>query len=163
MSRATIYRQFPGGRDQLIDQAFRAELARLTEEICASAWKADSLETALASLLCDAGTAILNHAVVQYLVRYEPEVLAARLSFDRFDETLSLVRRIFAPVLHRFTGEQASEELIEWVARMTISLTFSPGLADITKLDEVRQLVRAFALPGLQYSQQPSQIQGASV
>src|SRR4029077_17618620 len=75
LSRATVYRYFPGGRDQLIREVIAFEMTRffrrLAEGVAGCPDFAGLLETALRF----AHRAVEDHDVLQKILQTEPELL----------------------------------------------------------------------------------------
>lgn len=153
VSRATVYRAFPGGKDALLNTVLQVEVHRFLDRVRAEVEAADSLEDALVVAVLEAGRTIAGHQALQYLLEHEPELVLPRFAFHQLDELLTVVRAVGAPLLARFLDDDvaAGERVAEWVARITLSYTLSPATGYSTT-DEaaVRTLVRTFVLPGIQ-------------
>lgn len=153
VSRATVYRAFPGGKDALLNTVLQVEVHRFLDRVRDEVEATDSLEDALVVAVLEAGRTIAGHEALQYLLDHEPELVLPRFAFRQLDELLTVVRAVGAPLLARFLGDDvnAGERVAEWVARITLSYTLSPA-AGYSTADEaaVRTLVRTFVLPGIQ-------------
>jgi AcrR family transcriptional regulator len=75
VSRATIYRQFPGGREQLVSETITWEVARFFGRIEEAIADAPDLGAKLAVALVTGHRAIVEHRLLQRLLRSEPEAL----------------------------------------------------------------------------------------
>lgn len=135
VSRATLYRWFPGGRDELLRETIAWQtdqfFLRLAGEVQGSA----SLDEVLATALRLAHRWIAEDAVLQRLVATEPGRLVPAIA----DETRRLVPRIarfVAPWL-----PPGSEARAEYVARIAVSLIGSPGGWDLDDPAQVEELV----------------------
>jgi AcrR family transcriptional regulator len=152
VSRATVYRSFPGGKDALLSTVLHVEVHRLLDRIRATVEAADTLEDALVAAITETGRTIADHAALQYLLANEPELVLPRFAFSQLDELLVVVRAVGAPLLARFLDSDlsAAERVAEWVARITLSYTLSPA-PGVSTADEaaVRTLVKTFVLPGI--------------
>lgn len=153
VSRATVYRAFPGGKDALLNTVLQVEVHRFLDRVRAEVEAAAALEEALVVAILEAGRTIAGHDALQYLLEHEPELVLPRFAFRQLDELLTVVRAVGAPLLARFLGNDvaAGERVAEWVARITLSYTLSPA-AGYSTADEaaVRTLVKTFVLPGIQ-------------
>lgn len=149
-SRATVYRAFPGGKDALFDRLVRGELDRFFAHLERRLAAASSLEDLIVAGIVETGTAVLDHAPLQYLLEHEPEAVLPSISFSRFDEVLGTARGFAGPQLERWLEPEAAQRAAEWVTRVVVSYVMcpSPGL-DFRDEGSVRQLVRHFILPGL--------------
>ena len=143
LSRATLYRAFPGGRDEVLDATVVWEVARFFGRI-SEAIHADELDTSsvLEQGLLAAHAALEHHEVLQAALRDEAERLLPPLA-----TVMPLVQAAladwFRPRLERVAlrpGVEAAEAA-ELVARMALSYLGSPGRWDLGDRDQVRQLV----------------------
>jgi len=153
VSRATVYRAFPGGKDALLSTVLQVEIHRFIDRVRAKVEAAATIEDALVVAMHEAGRTIADHEALQFLLANEPELVLPRFAFRQLDELLTVVRAMGAPLLARFFDGDlaASERVAEWVARVTLSYTLSPANGHSTA-DEaaVRTLVRTFVLPGIE-------------
>ena len=153
VSRATVYRAFPGGKDALLNTVVTVEVQRFLDRVRGQVEAAATLEDALVVAMFEAGRTIAGHEALQYLLEHEPELVLPRFAFRQLDELLTVVRAVGAPLLARFLDDDlaAGERVAEWVARITLSYTLSPA-AGYSTADEaaVRTLVKTFVLPGIE-------------
>jgi len=150
LSRATVYRYFPGGRDELVDAVvawqFRQFFARLYEEVHGSA----SLEEVLERGLLFARRQVLDHEVLQKVLQTEPDVLLPKLTVES-NRTVGLISGFLVPYLreHGLPEGVAVHEAADFLARMILSYISAPGHWDLSDPDQVRTLVRVELLPGV--------------
>jgi AcrR family transcriptional regulator len=150
VGRATVYRYFAGGRDQLVGEAITWEVAgfftRLADEVESSATLRERLERGLVF----AHRSMADHEVFQYLLATERERLLVRLA-DLAPLSLAIVQGYLA-------GFVAREELLEgvdvdaaswYLARMVLSFLTSPGSWDLDDPDQVTELVDTVFLAGV--------------
>lgn len=149
LSRATVYRLFPGGKSAILNSVGEREVARLFLEISAIAEAATSLDELLVTTIVSASETLRGHRALNYLLAHEPQVILPLMAFDRLDPVLELARTMWTPSLARFVPETLAGELVEWGTRMVISHTFAPGLVDPCAPDQVRRLVEELLLPGV--------------
>lgn len=158
VSRATVYRVVPGGKDGLIDKLARREARRFFTAVADAMAAADTLEDTLVAGMATAGRGILGHQALQYLLAHEPEAVLPRLAFAKLDEVLAVSAAVAAPPLERWLAPDDARRAAEWVARLVLSYACTPGDSDI-RIDNdasVRRLVGAFVLPGLRPRGTPS-------
>src|SRR3954447_822774 len=74
MSRATIYRQFPGGKEQLVADTIRWEATRFFARLAEAIEDAPDFETTLEQAVVFARGALDQHAVFQKVLETEPEL-----------------------------------------------------------------------------------------
>ena len=151
VSRATVYRLFPGGKDALLQAVAASEVAAFFARLDSRLREADTLEDLLVVGITEASRALNAHAALQVLLIHEPEVILSRLAFHEADEVLRAVSAFAAPHLSRFLGDDdEAARAAEWVARIVLSYTTNPGSAvELEDPESVRRLVGKFVLPGL--------------
>lgn len=155
ISRPTVYRLFPGGKDGLMDAVARVEVRRFFTAVADRMAEADTLEDTLVSGMAEAGRRVCGHPALQFLFAHEPEAVLPRLAFAKLDEVLAASARVAAPSLQRWLDPDAALRAGEWAARLVLSYACTPGQSHVDIADEasVRRLVRAFVLPGLVHQQ----------
>ena len=154
VSRATIYRHFPGGRDQIVRDTVAWEqgrfFARLGEAVAGAADICVLLENALVF----ARQALAEHAVFQRVVETEPERLLPLLTVDS-NRILPFIAAFLVPYLER---ERDAGRLrpgadpartADYVARMVLSCIGAAGVYDLDDPAELRLLVREQLLAGV--------------
>jgi AcrR family transcriptional regulator len=151
ISRATVYRLFPGGKDGLMEAVARAEIHRFFAGVAAAMAAADTLEDVLVAGMAEAGRRILAHPALAFLMAHEPETVLPHLAFAKLHEVLDAAARVAAPVLERHLAPDDAARAAEWAARIVLSYACTPGESHVDIADEasVRRLVRSFVLPGL--------------
>jgi AcrR family transcriptional regulator len=150
VSRATVYREFPGGREQLLAAVVDTEVARLFSALGVRLGEADSLADALVGGIVEASTRIREHAALAYLVEHEPGIVLGHLAFDESDRLFSTVSRFTAPFLARWVSASEAGRVAEWAARIVLSYALSPSPAlDLTDHADASRMVEMFMLPGI--------------
>jgi AcrR family transcriptional regulator len=150
LSRATVYRYFPGGRDELISAVvgwqYAAFFLRLYEEV----HDADSLEEVIERGLAFAHRAIREHEVLQRILLTEPDLLLPQLSVESAG-TENMIAAFLVPYLERHTLAPgvAVPEAADFLARMVLSYIAAPGRWDLDDPASVARLVRAELLGGI--------------
>ncbi len=150
VSRATVYRLFPGGKPVLFEQCGRREVARILFELSERLDECASASEVLAQAMHHAATVMAEDRALTMILEREPEVLLPYLAFDRQGPLLASVSAFVAPTLTRFLPRQTAEEAVEWAARLVISYTMTPSESiDLTRLDDARRVVETYLIPGL--------------
>jgi AcrR family transcriptional regulator len=150
VSRATVYRLFPGGKDTLVRTAVAAELAAFERSLAHRLAGLDSLEDVLVTTLTHATRSVRDHEVLQFLLAHEPDQILPHLAFDRFDQVLAGAALIGGPWLEPHLGADAAARAAEWVARIVLSYALSPSVHfDLGHDGDARTFTRTFLLPGL--------------
>ncbi len=150
VSRATVYRAFPGGKDAVTEAVARTELARFFAAVGGQLAAADTLEDALTSGITEAGARIASHGALRTVVSFEPEEILPLLAFGRMDQVLAVCTAFAAPHLARFLDQATAAQVAEWAARVVVSYSSWPSVdVDLTDERSVRRLVRQLFLPAL--------------
>jgi len=150
MSRATVYRAFPGGRDEVINAtvawATLDFFGRLYEQIESSA----SLEEMMERGIMFAYRSILEHEVLQRVMQTEPDKLLPILTVEsnRIREGIALV---LAPYLEERGLAPGVDpgDAADFLARMILSYISAPGRWDLEDPEQVARLVRSELLAGV--------------
>jgi AcrR family transcriptional regulator len=149
-SRATVYRLFPGGKENLLDTAVRLEVGRFLGGLVATLADANDVEQVLVNGIAYGSRHLRGHAALQFVLAYEPEIVLPRIAFERLDVVFDAVGLAAAPFLAPYVGAEHAGRVAEWVARLVISYTLTPSdQFDLADEESVRRLVRGFVLPGL--------------
>jgi AcrR family transcriptional regulator len=157
LSRATVYRYFPGGRDELVDAVVSWQyllfFVRLYEEVHGAA----SLEEVLERGLAFARRSLLEHEVLQKVLETEPDVLMPKLTVES-NRTVGLIAGFLVPYLHEHGMAEGVEvhEAADFLARMLLSYISSPGHWDLGDPDQVATLVATELLAGVVAGARPA-------
>jgi AcrR family transcriptional regulator len=150
LSRATVYRYFPGGRDELVDAVVSWQYLRFFGRLYEEVHGADSLEEVLERGLVFARQALLEHEVLQKVLQTEPEVLLPKLTVES-NRTVGLISGFLVPYLHEH-GLAAGVDIhraADFLARMILSYISSPGHWDLADPVQAADLVRTELLAGV--------------
>ena len=150
LSRATVYRAFPEGKDSLLAAVVETEVARLFSALGARMGESSDLSDVLVCGIVEAATRIADHAALRYLVDHEPEIVLRRLAFDEGDRVLLAAGGFTAPFLARWMDMDEALRVGEWAARIVFSYAFSPAVGiDLSDPVCTRHLVDTFMIPGI--------------
>ncbi len=151
--RATVYRVFPGGREELLEAAALAELARFHAEVGAQLDATDGLDELLATALWASARFVRDSGPLTHVLTHEPTALLAHVAFDKSPAVFAVGEVLLAPRLARHLPAERVPEVAEWLARLVLShLALRPDAAapvDLTDRDAAAHLVTTFVLPGL--------------
>lgn len=126
LSRATVYRAFPGGRDEVIATAVRQEVEAFFAELARALSPCRDLEELLVTALTRAAEALASHKALGFLLAHEPEVILPYLSFDGSDLVLGAAGEFLAPFLSPHLPESEARRVGQWVARLVMSYAACP-------------------------------------
>lgn len=155
VSRATVYRVFPGGKDRLVETVLHHEVGRLFHQAEAEARSAATLEDLLCVGLRVALHELTEHAALRYLVLHEPGALVPHLAFHRLGPLLAEVAELSRPHLGRFLAPDEVRPAAELVTRLALSFAFQPSPAVLDPRDpqSIRRMVRTYVLPALTHEE----------
>lgn len=150
VSRATVYRVFPGGKDRVVEVVFRHEAGRVLEGVDTALADAESLEDLLVAGLESTWRIVADHDVLAAVIRHEPELILPHFAFHQLDRVLDLADAVCRPHLERFLPAHRVRPAAEILARVVITFAFRPApWLDARDPASVRRLVRTYLLPAL--------------
>lgn len=152
LSRATVYRYFPQGKDQLVREVVAWEanrfFMRLTTAVAHHVELADLLE----ATLLFAHRAVAEHEVLQKILETEPDRLLPMLTTES-GRIVALVKQFLVLAMQRSpAGVREGVDVdaaAEYLARMLLSHIGGSGGWDLGDPAAVRELVRTQLLPGV--------------
>ena len=150
VSRATVYRLFPGGKSSIMYAAVRAEVQRLLALLTAEAAEAASVEDCLVQSMHHAAVFLDSHPALAFMRDHERAALEQVLSFERMDVLFVVSGMVMSPVLSRFLDADDAAAAGTWGARLVVSYLSEPtDDVDLCDREQVRSIVRTFMIPGL--------------
>ncbi len=150
VGRATVYRYFEGGRDELLAETISFEVATFFRRLALEVDDTPDFPTRLEKGLLFAHRAVLEHEVLQKVLDTEPERLLPHLTTAGPLILLSLAAYL-EPLLadvdlcEGLTPAAAAD----WLARMVLSFIIGQGSWDLGDPDEVHRLVNDHLLVGV--------------
>jgi AcrR family transcriptional regulator len=151
VSRATLYRAFPGGKDVAFDALLRHETGRFFRTVSQSLESTTSVEDLVVTGIVGAARFLSGHEALAYVLAHEPERVLPAFTFDRLERTLAVATAFTAPHLRRFIGDDATvADRAEWLVRILLSYAMNPTPAlDLTDEVGVRRFTTTYLLPAL--------------
>ena len=146
VSRATVYRLFPGGREELLRESVAWEMARFFTRLSVEIGPTPDFASFLERALPLARQGVLAHGVLQKVLETEPDRLMPLITVEQH-HVIGYIAAYFLPLLEhdRDRGLLRDgvdvERAAEYVARMSLSLIASPGRHDLGDPIEVGHLV----------------------
>ena len=147
-ARATLYRYYPG-KDAVLAAVVDREARCMASRVCVRAAGCDTFEDAVVELVLTSTHELLSHPALTFVAKVEPEFFLRCLTFEGSTPFFHRTVELFAPALERFLDRESAERVVELLARLVLSYSFSPGdFFDFSREDSVRELVRHFVMPG---------------
>jgi AcrR family transcriptional regulator len=149
-SRATLYRTFPGGKDDVIAAVVETEVARLFSSLAVVMGEATDLEDVLVAGMVESARRLSGHGALAYLLIHEPDVILPRLIFAEMDRILFTAGDFAAPFFARWLSPDEASRAAEWAVRIVLTYLADPAPGtDLSDPGDTRALVRAFVMPGI--------------
>lgn len=150
MSRATLYRLFPGGKGAILQVGLANEVTRLVAELREQLDELADLGSVLARAISFSIRELNEHPAFRYVREHESDVVEKYMAFDRLDPIFLLAGAAFGPSLLRFLPPEDASHVAMWGARIVVTYLQSPS-EDLDPSDEAtaHQLVATYLLPGL--------------
>jgi AcrR family transcriptional regulator len=150
LSRATAYRTFPRGKEDILAAVVETEVARLFSSLAVVMGEAHDLEDMLVAGMVESARQLLSHDALSYLLTYEPGAVLPSLTFAGQDRVLLKAGDLAAPFFARWLEPDQASRAAEWAVRIVLAYCSDQTPAtDLTDPDATRGLVRAFVLPGI--------------
>jgi AcrR family transcriptional regulator len=150
-ARASVYRAFPGGKQQLFVELGLRELSGYMESIIEAVDSADDLADSVTRGLVVAARLLHDHEAAQFVLAHEPEVLMPFLGFKQVDRVYGHVSATVGPHLERLVAADRAGWLAEWASRAFITYLFNPTPEfDLAQVDHARRLVSSFVIPAFE-------------
>lgn len=150
VARATVYRHFGDGKDQLIAEAITWAVAQFFNDLAEAVADSPDFATMLERALVHAHRAVDEHEVLQKVMETEPERLLPQLT-QSAPLVQAAVKGYFAEWLSRedlCDGVEA-DRAADWLSRMGLSFIISGGRWDRGDPAVVCRLVREELLIGI--------------
>lgn len=149
-SRATIYRHFPGGRDELVDTTIRREVARFFTLLFDEISGAQDVEAHVRALVVAARRRLGEHTVLQRLLEDEAEAIVPELATVQplvHDGLTSHLGQLLAGA--RLAPGVDAADAADHCARMILSYVGADGSWDLDDPAQLDEVVRTRILAGV--------------
>lgn len=150
LSRATVYRYFPNGRDQLVREVVAWEANRFFMRLTGAVAHHVDLADLLEATLLFAHRAVADHEVLQKVLETEPDRLLPVLTTES-GRLIALVKQFLVLAMQRadLRDDLDVDAAADHLARMVLSLIGGQGGWDLADPEEVREVVRTQLLAGI--------------
>lgn len=150
VGRATIYRHFPGGKEQLTSEAVTWEVARYFIVLVGQLDGIDALGPRLEQGIIRGRALMAEHPVLQKVVDTEPERLLPHLS-QSAPLVQATVRDHLRPYIEAadLVPGTDPDDAADFLARNVLSFLMAAGSWDLDDPAEVHRLVHANLLAGI--------------
>lgn len=151
VSRATLYRVFPGGKDVLFEATVARELGRFFAAVTGRFDAATSLEDLVVEGIVSAAGFLRGHTALGYVLTHEPHLVLPSFAFHRLEKALAVATAFTAPHLRRFVpSDEVAATDAEWLVRVVLSYAINPtDQLDLADPASVRRFAHTYLLPAL--------------
>ncbi|MDG2112737.1 MAG: TetR/AcrR family transcriptional regulator [Actinomycetota bacterium] len=153
VSRATLYRTFPGGRDELLASLVQHEMLTFFGRLAEHTRSSGDVAGLLTDGLMYANQMLVEHSLYQRVMASEPELILPLMTVES-----SRIRGLIGAHLRPWveaagvTGETRLDELCDYLSRMVLSFIETPGSWDMADADSVGALVRSRFLAAVEHA-----------
>jgi AcrR family transcriptional regulator len=142
VSRATIYRIYPGGKDVLLEALRVRELEEFFELLRAEVAGADSLESLLVNTVVAATRALREDHDLAVMLAAEPGEALAQLTTAGVPRIIRYATSFLVPFAEPYLTREASTFVVDVLSRLTISYFLAPSeLVDLGDPSSARRFL----------------------
>jgi AcrR family transcriptional regulator len=150
VSRATIYRMFPGGKDVLFEALRVRELERFFALLLDRVEGATNLEDLLGRAVVAATAELRADEHLALMLASEPGRTISQLTVEGLPRIIRFANAFLAPLVEPYLDREQSRAVIDVLARLTISYFLAPSDAvDLGDPESARAFLRPFLTPYL--------------
>jgi AcrR family transcriptional regulator len=146
VSRATLYRLFPGGKDVLFDALRARERTDFFDVLTAEVADVDDVEDLVVRLVVAATRELRADEHLATMLASEPGTVLSELTLEGMPRIIAVANDYLGPILKPFLDPQHAAQLIDLLVRITISYFLAPS--DHVDLGDVESATE-FLRPGL--------------
>lgn len=151
VSRATLYRMFPGGKDVVFDALRVRELEEFFTELKQGVIGAADLEDLLVRAVMVATHELRADRHLAVMLASEPGDTLAQLTVQGLPRIIRMASLFLAPLVEPYVGKDTAARLVELLSRLVISYFLAPSEhVDLGDVDAARLFIRTLFLPAFQ-------------
>lgn len=145
VSRATLYRMFPGGKDVLFDAHRVYELDQFFEVLLAHIDGVDTLEDLLVRSVTCSLAQLRADEHIAIMLASEPGAVVSDLTVDGLPRIIRVASAYLVPLLDPFLPRAQARALVDLLVRLVVSYFLAPSdLVDLTDPDQTRTFLAPF-------------------
>ncbi len=142
VSRATIYRLFPGGRDVLFEALRVRELHQFFDHVLAEIAAETTVESIVVGSVVTATSLLQADEHLAMMLSSEPGEALGQLTAAGLPRIIRMATEALAPHLEPLIGRDAAHRLIDLVVRLTVSHFLSPvDAVDLNDAESAQQFL----------------------
>ena len=153
VSRATLYRMFPGGKDVLFEALRVRELEDFFTRLSVHLDGATDFEDLLVRCVVHATRELRGDQHLSLMLASEPGETLGNLTVDGLPRIIRVATVFLAPVVDGYLPRREAARLVELLARLVISYFLAPSeQVDLGDTEAAAAFIDAFILPAFQPS-----------
>jgi AcrR family transcriptional regulator len=159
ISRATLYRLFPGGRDVLFEAIRSQETMAFFADLDVHVQAADTLDELVVSILIEATIALRTDDRLQVMLASRPGEVLKSLGFADQPRIIAAASAFLQPRVARFIDAEQAHHLADWMVRVVLSYFFTPSEhVDLANPVSAAAFARSFVLPAFAVAPSPQEV-----
>lgn len=144
VSRATLYRLFPGGKEILLEALHVRSLDEFFATLLARAQGATSLEQLLVRCIVVATNELRSDEHLALMLATEPGTTLTQFTVAGMPRTVRVASSYLVPMIADFIPRSEADEIVEVLARLVISYFLAPSERfDFTSEESVTAFLRS--------------------
>ena len=153
VSRATLYRMFPGGKDVLFDALRVRDIEDFFTRLSAHLDGASDFEDLLVRCVVHATAELRCDQHLSMMLASEPGDVLGELTVDGLPRIIRVATVFLIPLVDDYLPRREGARLVELLARLVISYFLAPSeQVDLGEPDSARTFIQTFVLPAFQPS-----------
>ena len=151
VSRASLYRLFPGGKEVLFEGLRLQELTDFFTRLTAHIDGADSLEELLVRTVVAATRELHADQHLALMLASEPGDTLGQLTVEGLPRIMQVATVFLVPFVDPYLPRRESAALVELLSRLVISYFLAPSQhVDLGDTDSARTFINTFILPAFE-------------
>jgi AcrR family transcriptional regulator len=145
VSRATIYRLYPGGKDVLFEALRVTELEEFFDDLKAEIVGRDTLEDVVVMAVVTATRRMRDDDHLALMLAAEPGTVLDQLTSAGVPRIVRMATAFLVPFVEPFVGRHDATTIIDVLSRLTISYFLAPSeVVDLGDEDSARRFLCPF-------------------
>jgi AcrR family transcriptional regulator len=153
VSRATLYRMFPGGKDVLFEAMRLREMEDFFTRLGVHLEGAADFEDLLVRCVVHATVELRCDQHLSLMLASEPGETLGELTVEGLPRIIRVATVFLSPLVDDYLPRREGARLVELLARLVISYFLAPSeQVDLGEPDSARTFIQTFILPAFQPS-----------
>lgn len=146
VSRATIYRLFPGGREVLFEAMRLRELEAFFSRLQSGVAGSPNIEELLTRCIVFSSRELKNDQHLASMLASERGEALANLTVDGVPRIIHVATQFFVPLAEEFVPHETATQIVDVLVRLVISNFLAPSTrVDFTNEDSVHSFIKSFS------------------